>query len=91
MSFNRSQQDALLHDVEDGVVILIGATTSNPFFAVNDALVSRSTVFEFQSLDQDEIKQLLKRALADKERGLGKIRVEVDEAGEYDLWGLTAK
>lgn len=69
--FNRAQQDALLPDVEEGVVILVGITTANPFFAVNDALVSRSRVFEFKPLSIDEIKTLVRRALADKERGLG--------------------
>src|SRR5580765_1823522 len=67
--FNKSQQDALLPDVEEGVVTLVGATTSNPFFAVNSALVSRSQVFEFQPLAVEDIKSLLRRALADKERG----------------------
>jgi putative ATPase len=69
--FNRAQQDALLPDVEDGIVSLIGATTSNPFFAVNGALLSRSQIFQFQPLSVEDIVQLLKRALADKERGLG--------------------
>ena len=82
--FNKSQQDALLHDVEDGVVILIGATTSNPFFSVNGALVSRSQVFQFQSLSNEDIKTLLLRALTDKDRGLGNIPVEIHEEGlEY--------
>ncbi len=82
--FNRAQQDVLLHDVEDGVVILVGATTSNPFFAVNAALVSRSQIFQFEPLSADEIKQLLRTALADKQRGLGQIAVEVtDDALEY--------
>lgn len=78
--FNRAQQDALLHDVEDGVVILVGATTSNPFFAVNSALVSRSQIFQFEPLSRVDLKQLMRRALADRERGLGKIQVTVDEA-----------
>jgi putative ATPase len=77
--FNRAQQDALLPDVEEGVVILIGITTANPFFAVNDALVSRSRVFEFQSLSVDEIKTLVRRALADKSRGLGDYAVAIDD------------
>jgi putative ATPase len=54
--FNRSQQDALLHDVEDGVVVLIGATTANPFFAVNSALVSRSQIFQFEPLQVEDVK-----------------------------------
>ncbi|MCA9216624.1 MAG: replication-associated recombination protein A, partial [Planctomycetales bacterium] len=79
--FNKSQQDALLHDVEDGVVILIGATTSNPFFAVNSALVSRSQIFQFEPLSPDDIKALLRRALTDKERGLGSIPVNAHDDG----------
>ena len=82
--FNKSQQDALLPDVEEGVVILVGLTTSNPFFAVNDALVSRSRVFEFQALSNEEIKAVVRRALADKERGLGQYDVAIDDdAIEY--------
>jgi putative ATPase len=77
--FNKSQQDALLPDVEEGVVTLVGATTSNPFFAVNSALVSRSQIFEFQPLSADDIKSLLRRALADKDRGLGKYDVRMHE------------
>jgi putative ATPase len=77
--FNKAQQDALLPDVEEGVVILVGLTTSNPFFAVNDALVSRSRVFEFQALSNDEIKAVVRRALADRDRGLGKYDVSIHE------------
>jgi len=77
--FNKAQQDALLPDVEEGVVILVGLTTSNPFFAVNDALVSRSRVFEFQPLSIDEIKAVVRRALVDEERGLGPYDVAIDE------------
>ncbi len=77
--FNRSQQDALLHDVEDGVVILVGATTANPFFAVNSALVSRSQIFQFEPLSPDDIKRLLRRAVEDRARGFGKLSIEVDE------------
>jgi putative ATPase len=69
--FNKAQQDAMLADVEDGVVTLIGATTSNPFFAINGALVSRSQVFQFEPLAEDEVKDLINRALNDKARGLG--------------------
>ena len=68
--FNRSQQDALLHAVEDRVVILVGATTENPFFEVNSALISRSRVVELHSLTDEGIAELLRRAL-DDERGLG--------------------
>src|SRR3954470_14862139 len=64
--FNRAQQDALLPDVEEGIVILVGLATSIPFFAVNDARVSRSRVFEFEPVSVDDIKSLVDRALADK-------------------------
>lgn len=77
--FNKAQQDALLPDVEDGVVTLVGATTSNPFFAVNAALVSRSQIFQFEALSADDIKSLLRRALADKNRGLGQIDIVMHE------------
>jgi putative ATPase len=77
--FNRAQQDALLPDVEEGIVILVGITTSNPFFAVNDALISRSRVFEFQPLSVDEIKSVVTRALTDKARGLGKHEATIDD------------
>ena len=77
--FNKSQQDVLLPDVEEGVVILVGATTQNPFFAINSALVSRSRVFQFQPLSGDDIKQLLHRALADTHRGLGRHQVQLDQ------------
>jgi putative ATPase len=82
--FNKAQQDALLPDVEEGIVTLVGATTSNPFFAVNSALVSRSQVFQFEPLSPDDIKGLLRRALADKVRGLGATAVNLqDDALEY--------
>jgi putative ATPase len=73
--FSKAQQDVLLPDVEEGIVTLVGATTSNPFFAVNSALVSRSQVFEFQPLSPEDIKTLLERALVDKQRGLGQFDV----------------
>ena len=75
--FNKTQQDALLPDVEEGIVTLVGATTSNPFFAVNSALVSRSQIFQFQPLSPDEIKTLLLRAAADPHRGLGDYQVQI--------------
>ncbi len=77
--FNRAQQDVLLDDVEAGILILIGATTENPFFAVNSPLISRSTVFRFELLDKDDVLQLLKTAIADTERGLGKFDIQADE------------
>lgn len=77
--FNKSQQDALLPDVEEGVVTLVGATTSNPFFAVNSALVSRSQIFQFEPLSVEDITKLLRRALADKTRGLGEYDVQADD------------
>jgi putative ATPase len=77
--FSKAQQDVLLPDVEEGIVTLVGATTSNPFFAVISALVSRSQIFEFQPLSAEEIKTLLRRALTDKERGLGNYEVRMHE------------
>ena len=82
--FNKAQQDVLLPDVEDGTVILVGATTENPFFTVNSPLVSRSRIFQFQPLANDEIKTLLLRAVADKDRGLGKHQVRMhDDALDF--------
>ena len=77
--FNRAQQDALLADVEEGVVTLIGATTSNPFFAVNGALISRSTVFQFEPLSTNEIVGLIQTAIQDQNRGLGSHNITFDE------------
>ena len=76
--FNKAQQDVLLPEVEDGIVVLVGATTENPFFTINSALVSRSRVFQFQPLSSDEIRELLRRAMADKDRGLGQHPIEMD-------------
>lgn len=82
--FNRSQQDALLPDVESGVVRLIGATTENPFFSVNSALVSRSQVFQLEPLSEEDLLAVLRRALEDPVRGLGKMRVVLDpDAAEH--------
>ncbi len=75
--FSRTQQDALLPDVEDGVVTLIGATTQNPFFAVVGPLVSRSQVFTFEPLSREDIATVIRRALADPERGLGNDRATI--------------
>ncbi len=76
--FNRSQQDALLDDVEHGVVSLIGATTANPFFAVNGALLSRSQIFSFEPLTVVDIHELVGRALVDREKGLGELELSID-------------
>lgn len=82
--FNKSQQDALLPYVERGVLILIGATTENPFFEVNKALISRMTVLQLESLSREELSEILDRALQDRERGLGGYDVKfTDEAREY--------
>ncbi|MGE3315528.1 MAG: replication-associated recombination protein A [Planctomycetaceae bacterium] len=82
--FNRSQQDVLLPDVETGVVSLVGATTANPFFSLVSPLVSRSQIFEFRPIEQRHILELLRRALTDRERGLGEHKVEAsDEALEF--------
>ena len=72
--FNKLQQDALLPFVEDGTVILIGATTENPFFEVNKALVSRSTVCQLKPLEAKDIVKILKNAISDKDRGFGRGR-----------------
>ncbi len=77
--FNRAQQDVLLPDVEEGRIILIGATTQNPFFAINSPLLSRSQIFTFVPLTKKQIKTLLTRALADKERGLGNKQINAAE------------
>jgi len=88
--FNKLQQDALLPYVEDGTVILIGATTENPYFSVNKALISRSTVFRLEPLSKENIQQLLKNTIENKEKGLGKYSIKVeDEVLQYiaDLSG----
>ena len=87
--FNRAQQDALLADVEQGVVTLIGATTSNPFFAVNGALVSRSQLMEFHPLSVDEVLLVMQNALDDRERGLGQIKVNVDATAMRHLAAIS--
>lgn len=77
--FNKSQQDALLPYVEDGTVILIGATTENPYFEVNKALISRSTVFKLEPLRKEDVEKALNAAIKDKERGLGNYLVEFED------------
>ncbi|MBI4335930.1 MAG: replication-associated recombination protein A [Candidatus Omnitrophica bacterium] len=82
--FNKAQQDVLMPDIEDGNPILIGATVHNPFFAIISPLVSRSQVFELKSLSPEDIKKVLENALGDKERGLGKLKIDMDkEALEF--------
>jgi putative ATPase len=77
--FNKSQQDALLPFVEDGSIVLIGATTENPFFEVNKALISRSTVFMLKPLEHKDIRKLIITAINDKERGLGTYNIDISE------------
>lgn len=82
--FNKGQQDYLLPFVEDGTIILIGATTENPYFEVNGALLSRSVIFELKPLSKDDIKEILKMAVYDKERGMGSYKGDIsDEALEF--------
>ena len=76
--FNKAQQDALLPYVENGLVVLIGATTENPFFEVNKALISRSTVFMLNPLTKENIIEIINKTLNDKERGLGNIDIDID-------------
>lgn len=77
--FNKGQQDYLLPFVEDGTVILVGATTENPYFEVNGALISRSVLFELHPLSVDDIKRLIMRAVTDREKGMGSYQAEIDE------------
>ncbi len=77
--FNRAQQDILLPDVENGLILLVGATTENPFFAVNSPLVSRSQIFQFSALSEEDIKAVVRRAIDDKQNGFGKLNVQITE------------
>ena len=77
--FNKGQQDYLLPFVEDGTVILIGATTENPYFEVNSALISRSSIFELKPLEKEDIKVLLRRAVEDTRKGMGSFHAQIDE------------
>ncbi len=77
--FNKSQQDYLLPFVEDGTIVLIGATTENPYFEVNGALISRSIIFELEPIPKEAIKELLRKAVYDTERGMGSYQAEIDE------------
>lgn len=83
--FNRAQQDAFLPYVEKGDIILIGATTENPSFELNAALLSRSKVFMLKPIESKDLVELLKRTIADKERGLGKLQIQIDEDILYKL------
>jgi putative ATPase len=76
--FNRAQQDLLLPHVEDGTLVLVGATTENPFFALNSTLVSRVRILRLEPLSPEEIRRIVQRALQDSERGLGRLAVELD-------------
>jgi putative ATPase len=87
--FNKAQQDILLPDVESGNLRLIGATTYNPFFYVNSALVSRSQVFQLEPLRVEQLEQLIDRALSDKERGLGDYKVKMDADAKRHLAKLS--
>jgi putative ATPase len=87
--FNRAQQDILLGDVEAGLILLVGATTENPFFAVNSPLVSRSQIFQFTPLSEEEIAGLIRRAIKDPEHGYGKLKIDItDEAIAH--WAKTS-
>ena len=87
--FNRAQQDILLPDVEAGYVILVGATTENPFFAVNSPLISRSQIFQFSPLSEDDVRLLVRRAIADRERGFGTLDIRIDDDA-LDLWAAMS-
>src|SRR5947199_2658282 len=87
--FNKAQQDILLPDVETGNLRLIGATTYNPFFYVNSALVSRSQVFQLEPLRVEQLEELIDRALTDKERGLGNYTVKIDKKARRHLGKLS--
>ena len=83
--FNKGQQDYLLPFVEDGTLILIGATTENPYFEVNGALLSRSVIFELKPLEKQDVRTLIERAVYDKERGMGAYDAVIDEKAEEFL------
>ena len=92
--FNKGQQDYLLPFVEDGTLILIGATTENPYFEVNGALISRSSIFELHPLEKEDVKTLILRAVTDAEKGMGSFGAEIDEdAAEFlaDVSGGDAR
>ncbi len=87
--FNKAQQDVLLPDVESGVIKLIGATTHNPFFFVNSPLVSRSQIFELRPLTEDELFELIQRALIDAERGIGYLKIKIEKEAAHHLARLA--
>ena len=87
--FNKGQQDYLLPVVEDGTIILIGATTENPYFEVNGALLSRSVIFELKSLDKEDIRILLRRAVTDEERGMGAYHAVLEPDAEDFLADIS--
>src|SRR2546421_9844407 len=87
--FNRAQQDILLPDVEAGLILLVGATTENPFFAANSPLISRSQIFQFSPITQDDIRTLVQRAIEDKERGFGNLKIHIDQ-NALDLWATMS-
>ena len=87
--FNKGQQDYLLPFVEDGTIILIGATTENPYFEVNGALLSRSVIFELKSLDKEDIRILLRRAVTDEERGMGTYHAVLEPDAEDFLADIS--
>src|SRR5690606_39311238 len=83
--FSKNQQDALLPGVEDGTIVLIGATTENPFFEVNSPLISRSTLFRLEPLEPEHLEALIDRAVTDEERGLGERNLRLDSAARGAL------
>ena len=87
--FNRAQQDILLGDVEAGLILLVGATTENPFFAVNSPLVSRSQIFQFSPISEEDIRLLLRRAISDKDRGFGNLQFEISDSA-INLWATKS-
>lgn len=87
--FNKAQQDALLPWVENGTVILIGATTENPYFEVNKALVSRSRIFQLKLLDETDLRKIIQQALQDETRGYGKLKVKLDDVAIEHLINIA--
>ncbi len=87
--FNKAQQDVLLPEVENGVVILVGATTENPYFTINNALISRSRIFQFEPLKPEHVIELLRRAATDRERGLGKYPIRLHDGALDYLAGIS--